>query len=525
MLTLAAAGAVLLYEATKQWFYYDEWDFLAYRGVRLTGTGTLFDPHNEHWTTIPILIWRGLFDLVGIRHYWLYALPMIVAHLAVVTLLWRLMLRHHVDPWVATLLVAAFAVLGVGSENLARAFQITFVGSVAFGLLAIDAVERDKRRLPALWGVCALMCSNIGVPMVVGCVLVAIVRRRFSAAVVAGAIPALAFVIWYVSIGHIGTYASTDIASLSFNGLVSYVWTGLTTSMGGFLDSSPHLGAVIVSVLAGAAVARRNVPAALALTTVVLYVFVGFGRLQYGVGQATASRYSYIAVALCLPLMGQLVTLLVRHRDLRPIVVSGLVVLIGANAVVLDTSANAVAGSATTWSNQIRAAAYLIHAGYTFPGQLTTSSLYGPPDQPSAAVLATLIRRGQLPVPTTVDRGALRAERAILGVFSSRAPGYPRPLAFARPGAPTCSTSNVHRPVAIVLSASGSLRFSIPHPSTYVALTVSFPPTADTPSTSVVVQAVPKEHWLNVEAGAYPTALITASTAVRLCQTSASTGR
>ena len=218
LLTLAAAGIYLVYLATKQSFYLDEWDFLAYRGIHFSGSEGLFVPHNEHWTTIPILIWRGLFNVVGVRHYWLYTLPMIVAHLVVVSLLWRLMLRHRVEPWVATLLAAAFAVLGAGSGNITSAFQIAFVGSVAFGFLAIEAIEHDRFWLASVWGIAALMCSNIGVPMVFACAIVALVRRRYRGAVVAIVPPALTFVIWYVLIGHVGTYASTDIASLSSTG-------------------------------------------------------------------------------------------------------------------------------------------------------------------------------------------------------------------------------------------------------------------------------------------------------------------
>ena len=58
-----------------------------------------------------------MFDLVGVRHYWLYTIPMILAHVAIVHLLWRLMLRHGVNPWTATLLVATFAVLAVGRRS------------------------------------------------------------------------------------------------------------------------------------------------------------------------------------------------------------------------------------------------------------------------------------------------------------------------------------------------------------------------------------------------------------------------
>jgi hypothetical protein len=361
------------------------------------------------------------------------------------------------------------------------------------------------------------MCSNIGVPMVFGCVLVAVVRKRFAAAAVVGFVPALAFVVWYLLIGHIGTTASTDVAALSFGGLVSYVWTGLTTSMGGLIDSSSHLGAVLVSVIAGAAVVRRNVPAALALTAVVLYVFVGLGRLQYGAEQAASSRYSYIAVALCLPLIGQLITVLTRRRELRPIVMAGLVLLIGTNAVVLESAGDATALSANQWGSQIRAAAFLIRSGARFPGQETSSSTFGPPNEPSVSALAALIRRGQFPVPPAVPAGALRAERAIMGAFASKRPGYPGAPVFIAPVTTRCATASPTQSVTARLGSSGSLRMTIAPRQAPVTVTVWFPAAAGAPAVSVTVPVISGEQWLNVPAGGYSTVAVTASTDVRLC--------
>ena len=255
-LTLFAAGAFLVFEATQHWFYLDEWDFLAYRSVRLSQRG-IFYPHAGHWTTIPILIWRGLFNVVGVRDYWLYSIPLILAHLAVAILLWRLMLRHHVDPWTATLLVAAFAVLGVGAADLTRAFQVTFVGSMAFGLLAIDALERNRLWLPALWGICALMCSNVGVFMVMTCAVVALAHRRPAAAAAAALPPTVVFLVWYEAVGHSGTQAA-NFGSGNLVGLASYVWTGLTASLAGFVDAPQIVGAALVILLGGVAVVRRE---------------------------------------------------------------------------------------------------------------------------------------------------------------------------------------------------------------------------------------------------------------------------
>ena len=108
------------------------------------------------------------------------ALPLILAHLATVYLLWRFMLRHQVEVWTATLLAIAFAVVGVGSQNLTYAFQLTFVGSVAFGMLAIDAIETDRTWLAPLWCVCSLMCSDLGIPMIVACGFVRVGAAKVS---------------------------------------------------------------------------------------------------------------------------------------------------------------------------------------------------------------------------------------------------------------------------------------------------------------------------------------------------------
>ena len=344
-LVLAAAlvgtGIFLLVGFTQLWFSLDEWDFLAFRGLRLTNMG-IFYPHNEHWVTIPLVIWRGIFNVVGVRDYWLYAVPLILAHLGTVYLLWRFMLRHQVEMWTATLLAIAFGVIGVGSQDLTSAFQLTFVGSVAFGMLAIDAIETDRTWLAPLWLIASLMCSDIGIPMVVACGLVALVQRRFREAAIAVGPPGFVFLIWYLAIGYHG--ASSDSTKLELGGLSNYVWTGLTSSFSGFLDA-PHFVGLLIAVLLGvAAIVYRNAPAALAVSVLPLYAFIGLGRLPAGVGQSTASRYSYVAVAMVLPLIGLLLTRLARITYLRPLVVAALGLLIAVNVSCFIASKRPTSG-------------------------------------------------------------------------------------------------------------------------------------------------------------------------------------
>ncbi|MFN2556118.1 MAG: hypothetical protein ABR592_04485, partial [Nitriliruptorales bacterium] len=72
VLTLVVGLAVLVVVSRGQWFVIDEWVFLTDR--RLEDVRGLFVPHNEHWSTLPIVLWRALFATVGLRSYWPYQL-------------------------------------------------------------------------------------------------------------------------------------------------------------------------------------------------------------------------------------------------------------------------------------------------------------------------------------------------------------------------------------------------------------------------------------------------------------------
>ncbi len=95
-LPYAVFGAVCLvalvtipYLARRQWFFNDDWDFLA---ARTAGNlGDLFRPHNVHWSTLPILAYRGLWQLFGLRHYMPYLLGDVVLHVTLAILLFVMM--------------------------------------------------------------------------------------------------------------------------------------------------------------------------------------------------------------------------------------------------------------------------------------------------------------------------------------------------------------------------------------------------------------------------------------------------
>ena len=117
--TLAAAFAFWAWVDRHLWFFGDEWDFLVRRGLSYppTSSRSIWFPHNEHWSTLPVLLWRGLYHFVHLSSYWPYLVPVLLAQVAVMHLAWRICKHNSVDPWVAMAAVALLGFLGAGAED------------------------------------------------------------------------------------------------------------------------------------------------------------------------------------------------------------------------------------------------------------------------------------------------------------------------------------------------------------------------------------------------------------------------
>src|SRR5260370_13169102 len=188
-------------------FFYDEWSFVVSR--RTWNPLLLILPHGNHWSTIPILVWKLLFVVVGLRSHVPYEAALLVVHVVAVVLLFVLLRRRSADlPAFAAALT--LLVLGSGADNIVWAFQIAWVGSVAFGLLAMLLVDGNPpfpARLPAVSAALlgSLMCSSVGIAFVAalgGELAFDRARRPFLLALV---VPIAAFVGWFLAFdtGHV----------------------------------------------------------------------------------------------------------------------------------------------------------------------------------------------------------------------------------------------------------------------------------------------------------------------------------
>ena len=303
------AMALYLALGHRQWFFFDEWDFLS---ARTAGSlDDLFRSHFGHWCTIPILAYRFLWAIFGLRTYWPYLALAIATHLAVAGLLRVVMRRAGVGPWLATASAAAIVFLGPGWGDIERAFQITFVGSLMFGLAQLVLADHDGRIDRRDWfglgaGLCALMCSGVGVTMVaiVGLAVLARRGRRIAAFQV---LPlAAVFTVW----SRIEHAHFTGSPRPSFSTLVHFVWVNASATFGA-IGGRWGIGIVFVAALvAGFVLSRREprtvrgahaAPVALLAGALAFAITTGISRAGVNGDNAALSRYVYVMCVLVMP--------------------------------------------------------------------------------------------------------------------------------------------------------------------------------------------------------------------------------
>jgi len=315
------------------WFFGDEWDFLITRGLRYgpTNPESIWFPHNEHWSTLPVLLWRGLFGVFHLSSYWPYIVPVLLAQVGVMHLTWRLCRRAGVGPWVATAAVALLGFLGAGAEDLTWGFQVGFVGSVFFGLLAFDLLDRPVAgqaahragTLASLALLASLMCSTIGDALVLGAAVLAFSRRPKREAVRVLALPVVAYALWFVVVGRLGLTEHSDQFPLAtYTGVPSFVWSGLSSALGQVFNLAGAGAAILVGLGAwvvwkGGALWRQY-PALIGLCAAVVafYALTALGRDGTTVSPGL-SRYVYVAMALLLPVVAKLLSPAVQSHAAR----------------------------------------------------------------------------------------------------------------------------------------------------------------------------------------------------------------
>jgi hypothetical protein len=342
-------------------FYYDEWDFITQN--RTWDLKALFLPHNEHWSTIPILVWKLLFALVGLRTHIPYEGALLATHVTAVLLMFVLVRRHSGDlPAFAAALT--LLVLGSGATDITWAFQLTWVASVAFGLAAILLLDGN----PAFPGrmiaasaalLCSLMCSGVGLAFLVAIGAELVVDRRRWRFLLAVVVPVIAFGVWFVFFGAglagtpgapCPTCSPTGFRADVHRGpiglsylltLATFVKSGLDGAAAGIFGSGtpwPPLIIVIAALVGIHWYRKRTIPSiqvGLAAGAIAWFAIVGLGRVQHGTGYATDSHYVYVGVVLLLPIVADVASELPWRGVWRPLLTAAFALALVGNVTLL----------------------------------------------------------------------------------------------------------------------------------------------------------------------------------------------
>lgn len=347
--SLLLGACALFFLARNQWFFFDEWDII----WQPEAAKRFIEGHNGHWSAVPIAVWTLLQNSLGLGSYIPFVAVAIATHLVVAHLLWRLLKHSGGTPWIATALTTVFVFFGAAGENLLWAFQMGFMGAIAFGLGALLIAVRPTLPSGNVVAIVALLTVGAAtagtvLPFFVAVALVAWYRHGWAKALISVGVPSLIYLIWYVIVA--GPNPTAIFRAEGIGQILAGIPEFVGTMFVGAYDAStpvPGFGIVVVTAIGvwGVLVAARQsmtVATVVALSMLaaglVFGVLTGYSRAKLGAGSADESRYIYIVAVFTLPAVALILSRITRDAIARTAVVValiGVVLVYNAGTLVL----------------------------------------------------------------------------------------------------------------------------------------------------------------------------------------------
>ena len=336
MMAFCCALAVPFYllASRAQWFYQDEFNFLMNPAESVDD---LLRPSNEHLMITTRILYRINWELFGLTRYEPYQIWSILAHVALAAMIYLVLRRVGVDPWLATALGVLFLAFGKGHSNITWAFQVGFAGSVTAGYAQLLLADHDGtnrwRDVLALFAGFAAVTGSAPGQVMVGVVALAIFLRRGWRAAAVQTIPLIAiYLVWstlYPStsrsspLGEIPGFVGRAFIHLGDRAALHPLLAGLVVSMA-------VVGLVLIAQQRTPSQLLRDhaLPLSLMVGGLVFIVATAYGRAAMPADFASLDRYSHVLLAMTLPLVGVGLQGLVTRR--RQLLVPLIVVLLSA---------------------------------------------------------------------------------------------------------------------------------------------------------------------------------------------------
>ncbi len=318
MIVAAVVTLVLVRHLT---FFADSWQFLMDR--RHFTADAILQPHNEHIVVIPVLISQVLLRIFGMTSAMPEYVVLTLFLVATAALIFEYV-RRRIGPWPALFAAALILFLGPAFEVLLWTFEISFVGSMLFGLLMLLALEERTRRADLLACVALVLCfgfSSLGIAFAVAGITAILVGPRVTwrprAFVVV--IPIVLYGLWWIGWGH---NAETHLSLQNIAASPTYVVEAAAAGVGALtgLGTNPSSFAVeptwgrifLVALVVGFAVLihrRKTIDPAIwpiAVAAVFNWFLTAF---NFVAGRdADVSRYQYLSAILVVLLAASLLS-------------------------------------------------------------------------------------------------------------------------------------------------------------------------------------------------------------------------
>lgn len=345
--------AWLLYMGRGLTFFYDEWDFVQhdYGG----GIHSLLAAHVGNIALFPVVVYKILFHLVGLNHYAVFRLVVILLHLTSAGLIFVLASRR-VDRAPALLATALILFLGAAWEDLLWAFQVGYLLSIATGLAIWLLLEREDRPgdiAAALCLVVSVGSSSLGIAIAIGVAVELAWRRQWRRGWIV-ALPAVLYLLWYLG------YGESQVTKEELINAPGYVEDLAASAFGGLIGRGLDWGRPLALVGALVLLRRfiRPLPvsprlAGLVATALSLWIITAAARST--ISPPESSRYIYLG-AVAIVLVG---VEMLRGVTIGPQVLALAAVLVAYFAVtgltLMHAGANGLRGTSKTLAAELGA--------------------------------------------------------------------------------------------------------------------------------------------------------------------------